>query len=93
MIPEGLHDHGAHLEDLGHVLPSNHHVPVVKLHVHLRVLIEHIVSSSCWGQAYELPVVTVELVASWSLPSPRETPQMSPFCPWRRGGEVNLTTA
>lgn len=67
MIPEGLYHHGAHLEDFGHILASNHHVPVVKLHINLRILIEEIVSPSCWGQTNKLPVVTVQLMASWSL--------------------------
>lgn len=40
MIPEGLYYHGAHLEDFGHILASNHHMPVVKLHINLRILIE-----------------------------------------------------
>lgn len=35
MIPEGLYYHGAHLEDFGHILASNHHMPVVKLHINL----------------------------------------------------------
>lgn len=73
VIPEGLHYHGAHLEDLGHILASNHHMPVVELHINLRILVEEIVSPSCRGQTNQLPVIAAQLVASWSLPGCTET--------------------
>lgn len=82
MIPEGLHDRGAHFEDFGHVLTSNHHVPVVELHVHLGVFVEQIVSSSCWGQTDELPVITAQLMASRSLAEKRTWGKKFAACPF-----------
>jgi len=39
VIPEALRDGGPDTEDLGDVLSSDHHVSVVKLDVHVRLLV------------------------------------------------------
>lgn len=67
MIPETLGDGGADPQDLGDVLSSDHHVPVVQLHVHVRLLVQQVVGSARWSQTDQLPEVTVQLVAAGSL--------------------------
>lgn len=88
MIPEGLYDHGAHLEDFGHVLAPDHHVPVVKLHVHLGILVEQVVGAPGRGQAQELPVVAAQLVASRRLPG-KGTQTLDPCTACPRRSDVN----
>lgn len=46
VVSEALGDGGAHPEDLGHVLPSDQHVPVVQLHVHVRVFVQQVVGAA-----------------------------------------------
>lgn len=40
VVSEALSDGGADPEDLGHVLPSDQHVAVVQLHVHVRLFVQ-----------------------------------------------------
>lgn len=40
VVSEALSDGGADPEDLGHVLPSDQHVAVVQLHVHIWLFIQ-----------------------------------------------------
>ena len=49
VVPEALCDNGANPQDLGHALTTDHHVPVVELHVHVRLLVQQIISAPCWG--------------------------------------------
>lgn len=67
VIPEALCDSGADPEYLGHVLPTDHHVSVVELNVHIRLLIQQVVSSSSRRQTHQLPEVTGQLMTSRSL--------------------------
>lgn len=73
MVPEALCDGGADPEDLGHVLPSDQHVPVVQLHVHVRLFVQQVVGTSGWSQTDQLPEVTVQLVAPRSLRAERKS--------------------
>lgn len=67
VVPEALHDGGADPEDLGDVLPSDQHVSVVQLDVHVRLFVQQVVGAACRSQANQLPEVTVQLVASRRL--------------------------
>ncbi|TNN78893.1 hypothetical protein EYF80_010819 [Liparis tanakae] len=58
VIPEALRDGGPDTEDLGDVLSSDHHVSVVKLDVHVRLLVQQVVGAACRSQANQLPEVT-----------------------------------
>lgn len=40
VVSEALSDGGADPEDLGHVLPSDQHVAVVQLHIHVRLFVQ-----------------------------------------------------
>lgn len=46
VVSEALGDGGADPEDLGHVLASDQHVPVVELHVHVRLLVQQVVGAA-----------------------------------------------
>lgn len=46
VVSEALGDGGADPEDLGHVLPSDQHVPVVQLHVHVRLFVQQVVGAA-----------------------------------------------
>lgn len=67
VVPEALHDGGADPEDLGDVLPSDQHVSVVQLDVHVRLFVQQVVGPASRSQANQLPEVTVQLVASRRL--------------------------
>lgn len=67
MVPETPGDHGARFQDFGHVLSPDHHVPVVELDIHIRLLVDQVISSSSRGQPHQFPEVTAQLMASWSL--------------------------
>lgn len=49
MVSEALCDSGADPEDFGHILPSDQHVPVVQLHVHVRLFVQQVVGTSSWS--------------------------------------------
>lgn len=67
MIPETLRDRGSDFQDLGDVLPADHHVPVVQLHVHVRLLVQQVISAARRSQTDQLPEITVQLMAARSL--------------------------
>lgn len=67
VVPEALHDGGADPEDLGDVLPSDQHVSVVQLDVHVRLFVQQVVGPACRSQTNQLPEVTVQFVASRCL--------------------------
>lgn len=67
VVPEALRHSGSHSQDLGDVLPSDQHVSVVQLDVHVRLFIQQVVSAACRSQADQLPEVAVQLVASRCL--------------------------
>lgn len=67
MVPEALRDGGADPQDLGDVLSADHHVPVVQLDVHVRLLVQKVVGAARRSQTHQLPEVTVQLVASGRL--------------------------
>ena len=67
VVSEAPGDHGARLQDFGHVLPADHHVSVVELDVHVGLLIDQVVSTSGGGQPDQLPEVAAQLVAPRSL--------------------------
>lgn len=46
VVSEALRDRGSHSEDLGDVFPSDQHVPVVQLHVHVRLLVQQVVGAA-----------------------------------------------
>lgn len=49
VVPEALRDGGSDPEDLGDVLPSDQHVSVVQLDVHVRLLVQQVVGPACRG--------------------------------------------
>lgn len=67
MVPEALGDGGADPQDLGDVLSADHHVPVVQLDVHVRLLVQQVVGAARRSQTHQLPEVTVQLVAAGRL--------------------------
>ena len=67
VVSEAPGGHGARLQDLGHVLPPDHHVSVVELDVNVGLLVDQVVSASGGGQADQFPEVTAQLVAPRSL--------------------------
>lgn len=67
MVPEALCDSGSDSQDLGDVLPSDQHVPVVQLNVYVWLFVQQIVGAACWSQTNQLPEVAVQLVASGRL--------------------------
>lgn len=40
VVSEALSDGGADPEDLGHILPSDQHVAIIQLHVHIRLFVQ-----------------------------------------------------
>lgn len=46
VVSEALGDGGTDPEDRGHVLPSDQHVPVVQLHVHVRLFVQQVVGTA-----------------------------------------------
>lgn len=67
VLSEAVRDCGAHSHDFGHVFSTDHHVPIVELNVHIGLLIQQIVSAASRSETNQLPEITVQLVASWSL--------------------------
>lgn len=67
VVPEAPGDHGPCFQDFGHVLSTDHHVPVVELDIHIRLLVDQVISSSGWGQPHQFPEVTAQLMATRSL--------------------------
>lgn len=67
VIPKAPGDHGPCLQDFGHVLSADHHVPVVELDIDIGLLVDQVISPSSWGQPHQFPEVTAQLVASRSL--------------------------
>lgn len=47
VVPEALCDSGSDSEDLGDVLSSDQHVPVVQLDIHVRLFVQQVVSPAC----------------------------------------------
>lgn len=39
VLSEAVRDCGAHSQDFGHVFPTDHHVPIVQLNIHIWLLI------------------------------------------------------
>ena len=73
VVPEALHDGGPHTQDLGDALAPQHHVPVVELHVHVRLLVHQVVGPARRGQANQLKEVTQQLVAAGRLGEHRQS--------------------
>lgn len=67
MIPETLRDSGPDFQDLGDVFPTDHHVPVVELHVHVRLLVQQVIGAAGRSEPDQLPEITVQLMAARSL--------------------------
>lgn len=67
VISEAPGDHGTCFQDLGHVFSPDHHVSVVELDVHVRLLVNQVISSSSRGQPNQFPEVTAQLMAAGSL--------------------------
>ncbi len=64
MIPETLRDSGSDFQDLGDVFPADHHVPVVQLHVHVRLLIQQVIGAARRSETNQLPEITMQLMAA-----------------------------
>ncbi len=67
MIPETLRDGGPDFQDLGDVFPTDHHVPVVELHVHVRLLVQQVIGAAGRSETDQLPEITEQLMAARSL--------------------------
>lgn len=67
VLSEAVCDCGARSQDFGHAFAADHHVPVVELNIHIRFLIQQIVGAAGRSEADQLPVITVQLVATRSL--------------------------
>lgn len=72
VVPEALCDSGSHSQNLGDVLSSDHHVSVVQLDVHIGFFVQQIVCTARRSQADQLPVVTMQLMATGGLERSQE---------------------